>query len=83
MATERALSRRVLILGLALFTLPIGAAIAGELAKVYHAPASDVMTLPRYCWAQYRLEFRTPRNSQSPGTCVAWERITCATACSR
>jgi hypothetical protein len=70
MATEGAHSRRVLILGFALFTLPIGAAIAGELAKVYHAPASDVMTLPRYCWAQYRLEIPdTPEFTISRDLC--------------
>lgn len=28
-------------------------AYAGEGAKYYHAPASEVMLLPRYCWAQY------------------------------
>jgi len=74
MATKRAFSRRIRVLGLALFTLPVGAPVAGELAKVYHAPASEVMTLPRYCWAQYLLqipdtpEFTIPRDLCGVGT---------------
>src|SRR5208283_107273 len=70
MATKRAFSRRLLVLGLVLFTLPTAAAIAGELAKVYHAPASEVMTLPRYCWAQYMLEIPdTPEFTISRDLC--------------
>ena len=58
MSNTRSLSARLLAAGFGLFaaTLTLHLAFAGEMAKAYHAPASDVMVLPQYCWAQYILD---------------------------
>lgn len=74
MFAGQAVSSRILVTCFALFTLLIRSTMAGELAKNYHAPASDVMTLPHYCWAQYMLsipdtpEFTIPKDLCGIGT---------------